>query len=136
MALNMNDGIFLIEDGVLTEYSGELADVAVPEGTEEIADYLFCDHTELVSVKLPSTLRSIGASAFEGSGIREIDVPRGVTHIGEDAFYDCASLESVALPASLTEIADNLFAGCSALDGVKVPEKVTRIGQEAFSGCI
>ena len=46
-------------------------------------------------------------------------IPEGVTKIGNDAFYDCKSLESVTLPKSLVEIGSEAFLGCESLKEVK-----------------
>ena len=40
-------------------------------------------------------------------------IPEGTTEIGEDTFYDCASLESVIIPESVVKIGDDAFGGCT-----------------------
>lgn len=59
-------------------------------------------------------------------------IEEGVTSIGEEAFYDCAGLESVTLPRSLTTIGHGAFFLCSGLKSVTIPTGVTSIEAQAF----
>jgi len=68
-------------------------------------------------------------------GLVFIDIPEGVTSIGNLAFYDLPLLTNVTLPGSLQHIGDFAFSGCSGLTKVVIPENVTSIGSEAFSDC-
>jgi len=65
----------------------------------------------------------------------DYDIPEGVTHIGEYAFYSCSDLTSVTIPEGVTHIGDNAFSWCKSLSSVTIPESVTHIGEEAFSWC-
>ncbi len=71
------------------------------------------------------------------SGItqKSLDIPEGVTKIGDRAFYSDEALESVNFPSTLTEIHDDAFWGCTSLRSVIIPERVTAIGSYAFAGC-
>lgn len=51
----------------------------------------------------------------EGSGITHIDIPNGVTVIGEYAFWFCSSLTSINIPDNVTTIGVDAFRGCSNL---------------------
>jgi hypothetical protein len=44
-----------------------------------------------------------------------LDIPEGVTKIGDGAFYGCTYLEDMTLPASIQAIGDNCFALCAKL---------------------
>lgn len=63
-----------------------LTSVEFPEGITEIKSYAFYNCKELTYVTLPSTLKSIGASAFEGCRLSTISIPTNVTAIGDCAF--------------------------------------------------
>lgn len=49
----------------------------------------------------------------------EVVIPEGVTAIGEEAFYKCASLKSINIPASVKEIGNHAFGFCDALAEVR-----------------
>ena len=67
--------------------------------------------------------------------VRHVEIPKGVTVIGENAFRGCSDLQSVTIPDSVTEIGDYAFSECSALQSVTIPDSVTEIGEFAFSDC-
>mgnify|MGYP002802402754 CR=1 FL=1 len=80
----------------------------------------------ITSVTFPSSLTSIGRSAFSNcSGLTSISLPSSLTSIGSCAFYYCEGLTSISLPSSLTSIESYAFEGCSALESVVFPEGST-----------
>ena len=70
-----------------------------------------------------------------GMRLKKVELPTGMTAIGEGAFAGCAALESVNLPATVTEIGDYAFSGASQLNAVAGGDAVARIGAFAFSHC-
>ncbi len=46
-------------------------------------------------IPIDGSVTSIGASAFEGSGIASINIPSTITSFGDGAFADCATLEKI-----------------------------------------
>ena len=83
----------------------------------------------------PTSITTIGDYALRGCGIRTINVPNNVTHIGTDAFRECDSLVSAILPNSITSISNCLFCWCHNLTSVTIPNSVTSIGEDAFAEC-
>ena len=67
--------------------------------------------------------------------MQNINLPSGVTTIGDNAFSDCSNLTNVTLPSALASIGDYAFSGCSNLTNVILPSAFTAIGNVAFSGC-
>ena len=61
----------------------------------------FCDLIHLDTVILPDCLEAIYRSAFATSGIKSLDIPNSVRHIGRNAFYNCEHLECIKLPENL-----------------------------------
>ena len=51
-------------------------------------------------------------------------IPSTVTSVGASAFYGCGALKSVIIPASVTSIGTSAFQGCGALEGVTIPVSV------------
>ena len=93
----------------------------------------FDGNRTLASIEVPAGLTSIGERAFAGcSLLASLELPAGLTSIGDFAFCRCSSLESVELPASLTSISRSAFFGCSSLASVELPVGLTRIGISAF----
>ena len=81
------------------------------EGREYSSKY-----KDIVSIVIPSTVRTIGNNAFyRCSSIETISIPDGVTTIGNKAFMDCSSLKEITLPASVKEIGESAFENCKAL---------------------
>ncbi len=62
-------------------------------------------------------------------------IEKGVTHIGNNAFFNCDSLADITLPETLTSIGDGAFSSCSALSSVTLGEALKTIGEGAFSHC-
>ncbi|MDE7141137.1 MAG: leucine-rich repeat domain-containing protein [Treponemataceae bacterium] len=65
----------------------------------------------------------------------DIEIPSGVTAIGDYAFRGCTGVTSVAIPYGVTSIGSSAFEGCTGLVSVEIPASVTSIGSGAFSGC-
>jgi hypothetical protein len=49
-----------------------------------------------------------------------MDIPAGVTSIGERAFSNCRNLTTVDIPAGVTSIGTNPFSGCRSLGDITV----------------
>ena len=64
-----------------------------------------------------------------------MNIPEGVTSIGEEAFKGCSSLTSVNIPEGVTSIGGEAFESCSSLTSVNIPEGVTSIDWFAFKDC-
>lgn len=101
-----------------------------------VDDYAFNDCTALTSVKLPSSVTTIGKSVFFGcKALKSFTMSTGLTKLDGGAFYECESLTSITLPDTLTEIGSEAFRKCTQLKSVVFPKKLTTIGSSAFAGC-
>ncbi len=67
--------------------------------------------------------------------IDTVEVGKGVTNIGEAAFYACFNLENVSLPNTLKMIGKGAFVNCPNLKELVLPDKVTKIEEYAFQNC-
>ena len=60
--------------------------------------------------------------------VTSIDIPEGVTSIGNGTFSGCSSLTSITIPNSVTSIGERAFELCSSLTKIAIPNTVTSIG--------
>lgn len=67
--------------------------------------------------------------------ITKIVLSKGITAIGNKAFYKFSGITSLELPEGIETIGDNAFYNCSSLAKVTIPSTVVSIGNSAFSGC-
>ena len=65
--------------------------------------------------------------------IRRIVVQKGVTTIGDYAFYGCKNVTSVTLPDTVTQIGKLAFYGCENLSTLTVPDSVLVVEDYAFA---
>ena len=95
--------------------------VVIQEGTKEINQYAFSYCSNLTEITLPSTLQTIGGSAFERCiSLTKIVIPEGVKIIDNSAFFCCSNLAKVTLPSTLQSIGDYAFSGCTSLTNVTI----------------
>ena len=112
----------------INEYSyWSLDTVIVSEGVTSIGD-----NAEFYGkVSLPSTLKRIGAYAFEQGFITEINLPNNLEYIGIGAFY-CSGLSGdLVIPDSVKIIEADAFDTCN-ITSVKLNDSLTYLGAFAF----
>jgi uncharacterized repeat protein (TIGR02543 family) len=109
----------------------------VPASVEIIDDRSFISSGSLKTVLFTpdSELTSLAGSVFQTSGLTSINLPEGVTAIG-NAFNSAQNLTSVTLPGSVTSIGAYAFQGSTRLSSFYFlggpptvePETFTNIG--------
>ncbi len=110
------------------EYRDDIKHVVVESGITGIGEYSFMSLTQVVSVELPNTLKTISEAAFlECEALGSIQIPDSVTKIGFAAFAGCDSLESLVIPDSVTELGGNVAGSCKNLKSVTLPENLTSL---------
>lgn len=130
----MND--FIIRQNVLRQYTGNEAEISLPEGISTIAEKAFEDCKHLETIFLHGRITSIGAHAFRFcEKLRSIAIPKGITFIKQSTFKGCTSLEKIDLPSSLVCIETSAFSGCKSLRSVCIPDSVNTLDWNAFFGC-
>lgn len=67
--------------------------------------------------------------------IVEVRVSKGVTNIGNAAFYDCSNLKTVVLNDTVETIGQYAFLNCENLVNIKIGNGVKTIGDYAFKLC-
>ena len=68
--------------------------------------------------------------------ILRLELPQGLTAVGDLAFYDCDNLLAVNIPNSVTRIGNYAFAECSGMTMLTLGSGVAQLGEGAFSDCV
>ena len=67
------------------------------------------------------------------SSLTNINIPEGVTSIGDNAFNSCYSLTSVNIPKGVTSIGSSAFSSCRSLVDVVVQGKPSLSNVDVFN---
>ncbi len=100
-----------------------------------VADDAFSNNNDIVSVKLPSSLISIGKNSFAWCRRLEIVIAGGLIEIGSKAFIGCDSLGDLALGKKIKKIGTKAFAYCPSLTSAVLPDSIREMGCSVFEGC-
>ena len=84
---------FIIINGILFDYYGDLSEVVVPDGVTRISDLAFDGNGRLRRITLPETLKSIGCAFEHCQNLERVDLPKGEVLISKHAFRDCDLLQ-------------------------------------------
>ena len=77
-----------------------------------------CKNLYSVTFAENSKLESISAYMFDGcTKLKGVNIPSGVTYIGEEAFADCVAFDDIVIPASVAKIGKFAFRNFSGCDG-------------------
>lgn len=91
---------------------------------------------EIIRLELPAGLTSIGDLAFYGCDrLTAAVIPDSVTRIGDYAFARCSEISLLNLGTGLTEIGESAFAECYAVEALRLPESLVSLGKNAFLRC-
>ena len=130
----VREGTEVICDGAL-KYTG-IRSIKLPSTIISIGSVAFANNYNLVSCTIPSSVTYIGEGAFSGcNSLQSITIPNSVTSIGDGVFFCCKSLQSITIPNSVTSIGVGAFSVCNSLQSITIPNSVTSIGNGAFYGC-
>lgn len=78
----------------------------------------------------------VAPAAFFGcTEVTSIELPSGITTLGEAAFYQCSAINSFNIPTTVTTIGEGAFSYCENLQEILIPKNVSSIGTDAFAEC-
>lgn len=117
-----------------------LTSITIPNNVQLIDDYAFFFCRSLANIKLSSSLKEIGVSAFESSGLKNIDLPnRSVTTIKSFAFSSCNNLESVVVEGDVILDEGYTFSHCEKLKNIifkgDISEDTYSVSGRYFEDC-
>ena len=142
-------------------YYEEIEKIIVGEGVTSVGNHAFEGTRNAAQVTLPTTLKRIGDSAFQGCYVLSLMLPEGLESIGRYAFMYTENLNELRIPGTvtsfgygalnaslendsddaalyfgegITEIPAGL-ASCSRAVDIYLPESCTKIGENAFAYC-
>lgn len=119
----------IIENGVLTGYTGTDIEIILPSKTT--------DGNTAVTTIGTNAFKNPNNSASEiYKDITSVKIPLSFTKIDASAFEGCYSLtsEGIKLPISIKEIGMYAFQECTSLTTMNIPKNVSKIGKSVFYG--
>ncbi len=128
-------------DGVVTSigknaFSNTALTSITARNVTEVGDYAFSGCTSLIRVAMESLI-TIGDSAFSGcTSLDEMSLPSSVTSIGTSAFAGCALTKINLSQNAELELGDNCFQNNDKLTEVALPNCLEVVPQKAFKGAV
>ena len=114
----------------IVSYGGSATDIDfIPSSVTTIGTTAFAIN-QLTSVTIPHSVTTIGKDAFFMNQLSSVTIPSSITTIGQAAFYE-NKITSLTIPTSVTTIGVAAFAS-NKLTNVIITNSVTVIGKDAF----
>lgn len=129
------DDFEINQSGVITGYNGNKANITVSREIDGITVTAIGDNvfngSQIKSITLPDTVKSIGVSAFADSDIAKV-YGKGVISLDNGAFENCSSLATLDM-SNVESIGNRCFKNCTKLTSVGFGESVESLGSSAFA---
>jgi len=113
----------------------KLTAAILPDGVTTVGSGAFMGCTALEELYLPDSITTLGASALRGTGIRHLQVPKGVQVVESQLCQMCPNLESVSIPEGVQNVYSSAFYECLKLQKVFFPQSAKCYGLYAFYNC-
>ncbi len=112
-------------------------EIIVPDTVISIDDNCFMDNKSIQSIKLPSSVRTIGKQAFKNCvNLREVICSNSsIKALGEYAFEGCYNLEKIIGSFAIKNIPNGAFKDCKMLESISIASEIKTYGIESFKGC-
>jgi len=95
--------------------------IVVPDSVNAISDAMFNNRSDIKSITIPSSVKSIGNNALSACRkLFSITIPDRVTSIDHYAFAGNDSLNSITIPYSISSMGDSILHNCRQLNRVNV----------------
>ncbi len=109
--------------------------VTLPSHLQSIWDWVFSMNPNITSVNIGEWVITIGNGAFQhNSWLKWINLPSTLKTIGDSAFYS-GWLESIIIPDSVTTVWNRAFSNNPNLKTVKIGDWLTTLNEWVFQNC-
>ena len=131
----IGDGITGIGESCFETYSNSTAysslkEVVLPNTVTNISAAAFSDDASLSTINL-NNVKVVGLAAFAGSGLEKVTFDSEKVEIGQNAFYNCASLQSVK-SKEISSLGESAFQNCSSLGSFEYEGTIVNIPKKVF----
>lgn len=126
----VTNGCFVVH-GTLISYIGNETYLTIPDNVERICGCAFLG-SNLEAVRIPSSVKQIGAKAFWGcKKLKEVFFSVGLESIGDRAFSETMNICKITLPEGVVTLGEQAL-DCHGLGEISVPASVKSIGKYCF----
>ena len=108
----------------------KLEQVELSEGLVEIGFCAFYNSLWLNSIRIPSTVKTIGSWAFCHTSLETLSLPDNIESIGDHAFWN-GEFTTIRIPSLVTTISESMCHSRS-LFSMELSESIKRLDNEAF----
>lgn len=102
-------------NGESTLFDDNAEHITFPRNVSAIGDKCCQDLSNLRTVTLPASIRSIGCESFDSSQLRAVDIPASLTELKQYAFWGCRYLHTIICRAlTVPDTALSVFNNAAA----------------------
>ncbi len=138
-------------------YGSVYVEIVLPDTIELIGSNAFGYCKQLKKINFPNKLKCIEVDAFKNCAFEDLSINApdlniqpyafecckdltqiklNVKTVGENAFFDCASLEDAVIGDDTENINAEAFMKCTSLDKINIPASLKAIGTDAFTNTL
>ena len=109
--------------------------IVIEDSIKDLGGQAFYNIKSENPIKIPSSVTSVSAYAFDGVETPEVIIPDSVEIIGDSSFKS-ESLQKITIPDSVKIIEGSAFRWSTNLTDIVFPENLESIGDLALSYCL
>ena len=143
-------GYYFDYNDYIRELFPQVKEVTILNGTAKIGARKFLGCSYLCKVLIPSSIKTIGNSAFEGcNDLKHIKIndlsswcemqfgeySSNPLHGGANLYLNDTLLTELVIPGTTKTIKWNVFRGCNSIEKVTISDGVEKIADYAFYNC-